>query len=693
MSLLENGSPPYAPLPVFTPNTEKVVRSQLTSFMHYCETCTGRTFGSYAQFDQFSVEEFPTFWRLFVCWVEVLHQGDIDPVCLGDVSESARFLPNLRLNYTENLLAGEPGRPAVTSCHRNQERRCLTRRELYTQVTTLALSLNRLGVRQGDRVVAVARNSVEVVVAALATGAVGAIFSSCPQDMGAFAILTRFAPLAPVVLFGNFRPEPWDQGPSVAARVAEVAKGLPSLTAIIALDDGDLPNALARPGHRIFELTHDEPAPGFAWHRYSFNHPLFILFSSGTTGAPKCIVHGSGGTLMEHIKEHRLHCDLRAGDKLFFQTSCGWMMWNWQLSALASGVELLLYDGPLEGPETMWRLIADERVTVFGTNPAYLQYCEAAKFSPCVSVDLSALRSILSTGSILYPRQYDWVKEHVKALPLQSISGGTDIIGCFVLGNPNLPVHRGQAQCRSLGLDVRALPPVDDPQATFGELICANPFPSCPLGFYGDADGRRFHDAYFSQNPGMWTHGDLIEFTQQGGAILHGRFDGVLNIRGIRVGPAEIYRILQDFDQIAEAMAIEQEARDEPGGTRLVLLVVLRSGLVLDGPFTRRIRSELLRRGSSALVPAQIAQVDELPITHSGKRSEAAARDAVNGHPVRNRDALQNPGCLETIVNHPALRTSSFTIQAQRQPVRDLIVDDELERGLRKFASACWVYH
>jgi acetoacetyl-CoA synthetase len=273
--------------------------------------------------------------------------------------------------------------------------------------------------------------------------------------------------------------------------------------------------------------------------------------------------------------------------------------------------------------------------------------------------DLSALRAVLSTGSILYPRQYDWVAHHVKAtMPLQSISGGTDIIGCLVLGNPNLPVHRGEVQCRSLGLDVRALPPADDPRARIGELVCANPFPSRPLGFHRDTDGSRFHQTYFAQNPGFWTHGDLIEVTPHGGWRLHGRSDGVLNVRGIRIGTAEIYRILGDVVEILEAMAVEQRAEHEPGGSRIVLLLVLRPGVVLDGALARRIRSELARCGSPAFVPARIVQVAALPVTFNGKRSEAAARDAVNGLPVRNHEALQNPDCLDAIANHPALAPS-----------------------------------
>jgi len=666
----------------FTPTSSRAVQSQLAEFVRHCELSTGRAFQDYWAFDRFSVEEFPAFWRLFLGWSRLPYTGKIDPVCVGRSCEGARFFTGLRVSYPEALLGGDPLAPAVTACHYGKPDERVSRAELHARVAARAASLKRLGVAAGDRVVAIGRNNLEVVVAALAASTIGACFSSCSPDMGAFAILARFQPLRPIVLLANLHDEPWDLGIPVSARVAEVLAGMTSLRAVIALDDGAVPHGLTVPLHRYSDLTIGG-APQVAWQAHEFNHPLFIMFSSGTTGKPKCIVHGAGGALLEHVKEHRLHCDLRAGDKLFYQTSCGWMMWNWQLSALASGVELVVYDGLIEGPETLWRLVSDQQVTVFGTSAAFLQFCEASGFAPGRACDLSALRSILSTGSILYPHQYDWVRDEVKPLPLQSISGGTDILGCFVLGNPDLPVYPGQAQCRSLGLDVQAHLPSDAPNTSVGELICANPFPSCPLGFYDDPDGRRFHEAYFVQNPGVWTHGDLIEATPQGGWILHGRSDGVINVRGIRVGPAEIYAALQDFSEIVEAMAIEQQAPNEIGGTRLILLVVLRKDASLTSDLMKRIRAQLGSRGSPALVPAVIADVAALPITYSGKRSEAAARDAVNGGPVRNRDALQNPDSLHSIAGHPALLAGSPPCQP-KVDVEGVTSGDRLRRDLQQ---------
>jgi len=349
------------------------------------------------------------------------------------------------------------------------------------------------------------------------------------------------------------------------------------------------------------------------------------------------------------VKEHRLHVDLGPDDTLFFHTSAAWMMWNWQLSALASGSTIVVYDGPIAGPDTLWRIVSEEEVSVFGTSPPYLQLCEDSGYSPGRELALRHLRAVLSTGSILHDWQYDWVRDDVGPLPVQSISGGTDIVGCFVLGNPNLPVHRGRIQCRSLGLDVQALRTAATPSgAGIGELVCRNPFPSRPLGFLGD-DGRRFHEAYFDQNPGVWTHGDLIDFDDAGQARLHGRSDGVLNVHGVRIGPAEIHRALRNVSEVREAMAVEQLSSDVRGQSRLVLLVVMRGSETLDGRLTARIRREIAAYASPMHVPELVVQVPELPTTHSGKRSERAARDSVNGVRALNTEALANPEALEEI--------------------------------------------
>jgi acetoacetyl-CoA synthetase len=377
---------------------------------------------------------------------------------------------------------------------------------------------------------------------------------------------------------------------------------------------------------------------------------LFVMFSSGTTGPPKAMVHGSGGTLLEHVKEHRLHGDLRSGETLYFHTTTAWMMWNWQLSALAVGAHVVVYDGPIIGPETLWELAAEHAVAVLGTSPPYLQMCQDEGYRPGDAVDLSALRAVLSTGAVLNEWQFDWVAEAVGPQPLQSISGGTDIIGCFVLGHPELPVRRGRSQARSLGLDAVAVDGSgSEVVGAVGELVCRRPFPSRPVHFLRDPDGDRFHDAYFADHPGVWTHGDLIDFAPDGSARVHGRSDGVLNVNGIRIGPSEIYSVLRRLPQIADSMAVEQRDADPTRATRMVLLVVLAAGQALDGDLDRTIRSTLRQEASAAHVPSLVVAVPDLPLTHNGKRSERAARDAVNGDPVANTGALRNPDCLAAI--------------------------------------------
>jgi acetoacetyl-CoA synthetase len=675
--------------PIFAPTAAAIEGSQLTAFTRFCEAEVGRSFDDYAALHAFSVAEFRRFWTLFLRWSGLVVEGDPEPACSkpsegSEDCERAVFFPKLRLSYAENLLRSrapeDGGKVALIARDEQGASERLTRDELARRVLAAAASLRALGLNAGDRVVAVASNTADSVIACLACAALGATWSATAPDLGAEAMLDRFRPLEPVLLFccasyrthGATRP--------TTDRIAALLQAIASITTVVTLDGGAFEGGLPAPERAVRCLTLGELIEGWQGSaalridelpRFPWNHPLFILFSSGTTGPPKCIVHGAGGTLLEHHKEHRLHGDLGPDDVLYFQTSCGWMMWNWQLSALASGAPILVYDGSVTFPEddSFWRVVEAEKVTVLGTSPAYLQYCADAGIIPRERVDLSRLRAIQSTGSVLVDSRFVWVKDHVKDIPVQSVSGGTDMIGCFLLGNPNLPVYAGEMQCISLGLDVQAMRPdgvmvqsrdaAASGQPVVGELVCATPFPSRPIGLFGDEEGRRFHDAYFAQNPGVWTHGDVLELTPHGTARIHGRSDGVLNIRGIRIGPSEIYNALQGLEEIELSMAIEQLAPSEPGGSRLVLLVVLRRGLALDRPLTLRIKKELRQRCSMAHVPSVIAQVDELPTTHNGKRSERAARDALNGRPVANLSALRNPASLQALADHPDLQTTA----------------------------------
>ncbi|MGY1727512.1 acetoacetate--CoA ligase [Geodermatophilus sp. SYSU D01062] len=618
---------------------------QLASFRARCEEVAGAALDAPGALHAFSVERPEEFWRTLLDWSGVPWSGSADVVLTGTDVETARFFPGLRLNYAEALLRPLEGAcddaPALTAVHADRPTDRWTRGELRDAVARTVTALQRFGVAAGDRVVLIAANTGETAVVALAAAAIGAAVSTAAPDMGAASLLGRFGQVDPSVLVLDRRAVPDDV-------VAEVVAGLPTLRRVLLLDDGARAD-LGLPVDRLAGSTADA-VPTTDWPRHAFDSPLFVMFSSGTTGPPKAMVHGAGGTLLEHVKEHRLHVDLGPGDTLYFHTTTAWMMWNWQLSALATGTHVVVYDGPVAGPETLWELAAEHGVTVLGTSPAYLQLGQDAGYRPAEAGDLSRLRAVLSTGAVLHDWQFDWVAEALGPVPLQSMSGGTDVIGCFVLGAPDLPVRRGRSQTRSLGLDVAAVDQDGrEVVGEVGELVCRRPFPSRPVGFLRDPDGRRFHDAYFADHPGVWTHGDLIEFDADGSSRLHGRSDGVLNVDGLRIGPSEIYTVLRQLPEIDDAMAVEQRDASRPGGSRMVLLVVLRPGARLDGGLDRTIRRTLRREASAAHVPSLVVAVGDLPLTHNGKRSERAARDAVNGDPVANAVALRNPDCLDGI--------------------------------------------
>jgi acetoacetyl-CoA synthetase len=636
-------------------------KTDLGQFIKYCTALSGIEFSSYTEFERFSIEHYKDFWRYFLDWSRIDYIGDPSVVTTSDACEHALFFPNLQINAIDHLLSvkgpQDAARPAITSCDPERSAIRLTRGALRRTVSRLGAALQDHGIGPGSRVAMVAQNDSQAAVAVFGAMAIGAVVSISSTDLAADAAIVRFAASEPVLLFCHlFSPYP-----SVAAdlrqRIGDIVQALPSLKLIIALDDGDAPAGLGIPLIRMDALTRPDAAELSAWPKLPFNHPQSILFTSGTTGQPKSMLHSAGGLLLEHLKCHRLHSDITPRDKVFFQASPAWVIWRIMLSALGTGAEIVLNSGPVSSPDSLWRIVADERVTIFGTSPAYLTLCEKNNFIPRDHFDFSALRSLVSMGAILQEQQQAWVWSCVKPLIVRSNYGSTEINGSLLLPSPALPDHPGQLQARSLGIDVRALHQGEcSLPFPIGELIVANPFPSRPLGFLDDPDGQRFHDAYFAQNPGVWTQGDLVEFTPEGGARLHGRLDGIINIRGVRIGPSEIYAIVLQIDGITGALAVAQDRPEALGGERLVLLVTLAPGLQLEETLTRHIRAELKQRASSMHMPDLILEVPELPTTHNGKLSERSASDALNIRPISNLGALRNPDCLQAISAHPALQ-------------------------------------
>jgi acetoacetyl-CoA synthetase len=636
--------------------------SQLSHFARFVTQTTGLPFPDYASLHAFSIVELEQFWALFLEWSGARISGDRAPVCVGTGIEGTRFFPAVRLSWAENLLAErspeEERAPAVVGCDETGARAALTRAELRRRVRAIAAGLEARGLREGDRVVAIARSTIETIAACLAVTSLGATWSSVAPDMGLDAALARFVPLKPKMLFAHRASRL--HGAHLDVPLQDAVRSLPSLEAIVTLDADGGDAAVRAAGVDTFALDrveHDGRGlpgadPSAPWRRFPFDHPLFILFSSGTTGAPKCIVHGHGGALLEHLKEHRLHCDLGPADRLCFHSSAGWMMWNWTVSALATGARVVVYDGSVSYPsrDSLLEVAEREGVTVLGISPAYLQYLHDAGVTNAPE-RLRGLRSILSTGSVLSAHLHRWARSNLADVPLESISGGTDILGCFVMGSPWTDTYEGESSCVGLGLDVRAFSDAGVRGQGNGELVCARPFPSRPVGFFGDPDKVRVHDTYYAQREGFWTHGDLIEMTSRGTVRVLGRCDGVLNIRGIRIGPSEIYDVLSSaIPEVAHALAVDADAPREPGGKRLILYIVLRPGRWLDRPLTLRIKKALRERASAAHVPAAVVVVEELPVTFSGKIAQVAMQDALSGRPVRNLAALRNPKAIEKAI-------------------------------------------
>jgi acetoacetyl-CoA synthetase len=642
--------------PIWTPSLFRIADANLTRFMAFVEA-RGPRLADYDALYRWSVEQPGDFWTALWEFAGIAGDRGIGQALEdGDRMPGARWFPRAQINFAENLLRGPDAEPAIVFRNERGARRELTWQALRAEVARIAAGLRADGVKADDVVAGFLPNLPESVIAMLATASIGASWTSCSPDFGIQGVLDRFGQVRPKVLFtadGYFYA---GKTLDSLAPIAGVLKALPSVGRVVVVSYAEAAGG-APPSGSVRFADYGERGAAARFERQPFDHPLYVLYSSGTTGVPKCIVHGAGGTLLQHVKEQLLHTDVKPGDRLFFFTTCGWMMWNWLASGLACQATIVLYDGsPLHpGPEVLWQMAADEGVTIFGTSPRYLAALEKAGYRPHEQHGLAVLRTVLSTGSPLGPEQYDFVARAIGPdVQLASISGGTDIVSCFALGNPLLPVYRGELQCRGLGMKVEVWRDDGRPvTGDKGELVCSAPFPSMPVGFWDDPDGARYRAAYFERFPGVWHHGDYALLTARGGLVILGRSDAVLNPGGVRIGTAEIYRQVEQLPEVLESVVVGQEVGHD---VRIVLFVRLREGLLLDEALRERIRVQIRANTTPRHVPARILQVPEVPRTISGKVVELAVREAIHGRPVKNTDALANPDALEHFRNLPELR-------------------------------------
>lgn len=642
---------------VWTPKHPQ--NTKMGQFMLYAAEKNCQVFEDYQDLHTWSIKHPDSFWQTLCNFFNLTF--DTPPHHILNYYESmldARWFSGARFNFAQKLLSRRDSHTALVSINEDNKKQMMSYEELYSQVAQCAAGLKAIGVTTGDRVAALMPNVPQTIIAMLATASLGAIWSSCSPDFGAQAAIDRLGQIEPKVLFICDGHQYQGKIHSGAEKISQLHSTISSLIQVVVCPNIHEEIDLSGISKALYWNDFIKPATQCDFVSLPFDHPLYILFSSGTTGKPKCIIHGAGGTLLQHIKELGLHTDLGDTDNLCFYTTCGWMMWNWTVSALALGATLTLYEGSPTYPENnrLFKLIDEEQITVFGTSAKFISSIEKAGVKPKEECNLSQLRCILSTGSPLLHKSYDFVYEQIKQdIQLSSISGGTDIISCFALGNPILPVYRGELQCIGLGMAVDVFDEEEHSLCqTRGELVCTKPFPSMPIGFWNDKDRSAYTNAYFNRFPGVWAHGDFAEITDHNGLIIYGRSDAVLNPGGVRIGTAEIYRQVEKIESVIDSIVIGQDWQDD---VRIVLFVKLREGQTLNEELIKTIKQTIRENASPRHVPAKILQVQDIPRTISGKIVEVAVRQVVHGLPVNNLQSLANPLALDYFKNREELNS------------------------------------
>jgi len=613
---------------------------------------------TYNDLHKWSVDNISEFWEATLRYTDIIYSGQYETVIdKQNIEPGIKWFSGISLNFAENLLKHRDDRPAIISKIENHSAKTISYRQLFREVEKLASSLRKLGLKKGDRVSGFLPNIPEAVIAMLATASIGAIWSSSSPDFGVKSVTDRFSQIEPKIIFSASAYMYNGKSFNSIDKLKKIIKDLPTLEHVIIVDYlGAGPDISEIPNSVTYEdILLNDPQP-LTFENVPFDHPLYILYTSGTTGLPKSIVHGAGGTLIQHKKEFLLHCNVKREDNIFYYTTCGWMMWNWLVSFLSTGATIVLYDGSpfYPDPSSMWNLVDELGITTFGTSAKYIDACKNVDLVPKDFTNLPSLQTILSTGSPLVDESFDYVYDSIKPnVQLGSISGGTDLISCFALTSPALPVYKGELQCRGLGMDVDAF---DENGKSVrnkkGELVCKSPFPSMPVFFWKDDDEEKYRKAYFDKYPGVWAHGDFIEINDRGGMKIFGRSDATLNPGGVRIGTAEIYRVVESFSEVSDSLVIGQEWK---GDQRMILFLMISESFDLDTNLTSKIKKTIRNSCSPRHVPEIILPIKDIPYTISGKKVEIAVKKIIDGEDVVNRDALANPESLDLFVSIPEL--------------------------------------